>query len=295
MRLPKFAAAVAPLPVLVLLAGAIPAQAAVEPLVVLSDNAPPLADSNRIGDAAADQRITAALSLKLHNRGALEAFLADVQNPASSQYRHFLTPDQFNAAFGPTQADVDKAVTFLQHGGATGIEVSGNRQAVTFSVTTAQAQSAFHTRIGTYHDRVSGRDFYANDVAPTLPADVSAVVSNVVGLDNHAVRKHFTHVADPRVVKAATPAILKTAYGVTSAQGTGSGVKVGFVEFDGYQKSNITQYDSTNGLSAGSVTTVPVNGQNYDSAPGDGQIEVELDIEVVHALAAAADDFVYEA
>jgi subtilase family serine protease len=297
MRLRNLVLAAVPLPVMLSLAAAVPAQAAAEPLVTLTANAAPLTSSNRVGDVGAGQRITAALALKLHNQSALDNFLADVQNPASPQYRHFLTPAQFNAAFGPTKADVDKAVSFLEQNGATGIEVSGNGQAITFSGSAAQLESTFHTPIGVYHDAVSGRDFYANDTTPTVPASVSAVVSNVVGLDNHAVRKHYAapDAASPKVVKAVTPPVLKTAYGVTSDMGTGSGVNVGFVEFDGYQKDNVSQYDSTYGLSAGSVTTVPVSGANYDSSPGDGQIEVELDIEVVHALAAAANDFVYEA
>lgn len=296
MRLRKLVAAAVPLPALLGLAVVVPAAAASEPLVTLAGNAAPLVNSARTGDVSGGQRITAALALKLHNQQALEKFLADVQNPASPEYHHFLTPAQFNAEFGPSQADVGKAVSFLEKSGATGIEVSGNRQAITFSGSAAQLEAAFHTRIGTYHDQSSGRDFFANDAAPTVPADVSAVVGNVVGLDNHAVRKHTSAAAkQPNAVKAVTPPVLKTAYGTSGLSATGSGVKVGFVEFDGYQKSNVSQYDSTYGLSAGSVTTVPVSGANYDSAPGDGQIEVELDIEVVHALAAAANDYVYEA
>ncbi|WIV60405.1 S53 family peptidase [Amycolatopsis nalaikhensis] len=296
MRLRKLVAAVVPLPALLGLAVAVPAAAATEPLVTLTDNVAPLVNSARTGDVAPDRPITAALSLKLHNQQALEKFLADVQNPASPQYHRFLTPARFNAEFGPTQADVDQAVAFLKKAGATGIEVSGNRQAITFTGTAARLESAFRTRLGTYHDTVSGRDFFANDAAPSVPADVSGVVAGVVGLDDHAVRTHApTAVAKPNVVKAVTPPVLKTAYGTSGLSATGSGVKVGFVEFDGYQKSNITKYDSTYGLSAGSVTTVPVNGANYDASPGDGQIEVELDIEVVHALAAAASDYVYEA
>lgn len=296
MRLRKLVAAAVPLPALLGLAVAVPAAAATEPLVTLTDNAAPLVNSARTGDVAPDRPIAAALSLKLHNQQALEKFLADVQNPASPQYHRFLTPARFNAEFGPTQADVDKAVAFLKKAGATGIEVSGNRQAITFTGTAARLESAFRTRLGTYHDTVSGRDFFANDAAPSVPADVSGVVAGVVGLDDHAVRTHApTTVAKPNVVKAVTPPVLKTAYGTSGLSATGSGVKVGFVEFDGYQKSNITKYDSTYGLSAGSVTTVPVNGANYDASPGDGQIEVELDIEVVHALAAAASDYVYEA
>ncbi|WP_290054455.1 S53 family peptidase [Amycolatopsis solani] len=296
MRLRKLVAAAVPLPALLGLAVAVPAAAASEPLVTLADNAAPLVDSVRTGDLAADRPITAALSLKLHDQQVLEKFLADVQNPASPQYHRFLTPAQFTARFGPTQADVDRAVSFLGKAGATGIEVSGNRQAVTFTGSAAQLESAFRTRIGTYHDRVSGRDFFANDAAPAVPAGVSDVVAGVVGLDDHAVRTHSSKAAvQPNVVKAVTPPVLKTAYGTSGLSATGSGVKVGFVEFDGYQKSNISKYDSTYGLSAGSVTTVPVSGANYDSSPGDGQIEVELDIEVVHALAAAASDYVYEA
>ena len=294
MRLRKLVAAAVPLPALLSLSLAAPAQAA-DPLVSLDGNAAPLINSSRTGDVADGQQISAALALKLHNQAALEKFLADVQNPASPQYHHFLSPAEFNAAFGPSPADVDKAVAFLKGAGASGIKVSGNRQAITFTGSAAQLESAFHTRLGNYHDAVSGRNFFANDAAPTVPASVSSVVGNVVGLDNHAVRKHYAASKAAAAVKAVTPPILKTAYGTSGLSATGSGVKVGFVEFDGYQKSNITKYDSTYGLSAGSVNTVSVSGANYDSSPGDGQIEVELDIEVVHALAAAAGNYVYEA
>jgi len=302
MRLRKLAAVVVPLPALLSLSligtadAAVTPSAAANPLVSLADNTAPLVHSNRTGDLAADTRITAALALKLHNQDALQKFLAEVQNPQSADYHHFLTPGQFNAAYGPTQAEVDKAVPFLKQNGLSDIQVSGNRQAITFSGTAAQLETAFHTGIGDYTDADTGRRFYANDAAPALPPDVSAVVSGVVGLDNHAVRQHAaTPKADPKVVKAVTPAILKTAYGTSALSATGSGVNVAFVEFDGYQKSNITTFDSTNKLTTGPVTTVPVSGQNYDSNPGDGEVEVELDIEVVHGIAPAAANLVYEA
>ncbi|WP_033295330.1 S53 family peptidase [Amycolatopsis jejuensis] len=293
MRLRKLVAAAVPLPALLCLSVAGVANA--DPLITLSGNAAPLAASARSGDVDAGQPITAALSLKLHHRQALERFLADVQNPASPSYRHFLTPEQFTTAFGPTQAEADHAVEFLKQNGASGIEVSGNRQAITFSATAGQLESAFHTRLGNYTDTVTGRQFYANDAAPELPASVSAVVDSVVGLDNHAVKHHARAAQAPRTVKPVTPTILRTAYGTSGLSATGAGVNVGFVEFDGYRKSDITAYDTKYGLHAGSVTTVSVNGANYDASPGDGEVEVDLDIEVVHALAAAANDYVYEA
>ncbi|WP_409462310.1 protease pro-enzyme activation domain-containing protein [Amycolatopsis sp. GA6-003] len=293
MRLRKLVAAAVPLPALLCLSVAGVANA--DPLVALPGNAAPLAASARSGDVAAEQQIPAALSLKLHNQQALSRFLADVQDPASPQYRRFLSPEQFTAAFGPTQAEAEQAVNFLKRSGARDIEVSGNRQAITFSATAGQLESAFHTRIGNYTDTVTGRKFYANDTAPELPASVSAVVDSVVGLDNHAVKHHAKPQQAPRTVKPVTPAVLKTAYGTSGMSATGAGVNVGFVEFDGYKKSDITAYDTKYGLKAGTVSTVSVNGANYDSSPGDGETEVDLDIEVVHALAAPANDYVYEA
>ncbi|MEV6900715.1 S53 family peptidase [Amycolatopsis sp. NPDC051372] len=293
MRLRKLVAAAVPLPALLCLSLAGVAHA--DPLITMSANTAPLASSARSGDVDAGQQINAALSLKLHNQQALQQFLSDVQNPASPQYHHFLTPEQFNTAFGPTQADVAKAVSFLKQNGAKGIEVSGNRQAITFTGSAAQLESTFHTRLGNYTDTTNGRKFFANDSAPALPASVSSVVQAVVGLDNHAVKEHSATTAAPKVVKAVTPSILKTAYSTSGLSATGSGVNVGFVEFDGYRKSDITSYDSKYGLSGGTVTTVPVSGANYDSSPGDGEVEVDLDIEVVHALASKVSSYVYEA
>ncbi len=142
----------------------------------------------------------------------------------------------------------------------------------------------------------AGRQFYANDAAPSLPSDVAGLVQGVSGLDNHAVRH-------PDAVRAAAgkasprgfnPTQLHNAYETTSL-GTGSGVSVALWEFDGYQQSNISAYDSQFGLGSPTPTTVSVDGANYNSSPGGGQGEVELDVEIVQAMAKAAKTFVYEA
>ena len=47
------------------------------------------------------------LVLPLRDPAGLKAFLADVYNPASPNYRQFLTPTEFTARFGPTADDYD--------------------------------------------------------------------------------------------------------------------------------------------------------------------------------------------
>ena len=51
------------------------------------------------------------------SRQALEDFLAEVYNPRSSSYRHFLTVPEFTERFGPTQADYDAVVKYAKSNG----------------------------------------------------------------------------------------------------------------------------------------------------------------------------------
>ena len=47
----------------------------------------------------------------------LTNLLADVYNPASPNFHHYLTPDQFTASFGPSQEDYQKVIDFAKSHG----------------------------------------------------------------------------------------------------------------------------------------------------------------------------------
>ena len=49
-----------------------------------------------------------AISLPLRNLNQLNALLQQLYDPASPNYRKFLTVRQFTERFGPTQEDYDK-------------------------------------------------------------------------------------------------------------------------------------------------------------------------------------------
>jgi kumamolisin len=175
--------------------------------------------------------------------------------------------------------------------------VSANHQVVDGSGSVSQVTKAFDTQIGTY--RQGSRQFYANAEAPSLPTGVASVVQGISGLDNHSIRhtsavRKATPNRNPKAVDGFTPSQLRTAYD-TGSIGDGSGQTVALWEFDGYQQQNIAGYDSQFGISAPAPTTVSVDGANFDSSPGEGQGEVELDIELVQAMAPAVNTLVYEA
>ncbi|MGW2249499.1 protease pro-enzyme activation domain-containing protein [Kitasatospora sp. NPDC001660] len=301
------AAAIAVLPLTAVSLGVTTAQAAptphATPRVELPNTVnPAVARSEKKGDVPAEQQISVAVSLKLRDADALDRFLAAVTTPGTPEFGKYLTPEQFNERFGPTQDAVDQVKAYLADQGLTVTEVSANRQVVSARGTTDQVSHAFGTHESSYVDPQLQRAFYANDAAASVPADLAGIVQGVHGLDNHAVRKNrlaTPHAVTPNAASATPsgygPAQYDGAYNLNKTGADGTGVTVALWEFDGYTSSDLTTYDSQYGLTGPAVSTVSVDGANYDSAPGQGQGEVELDSEIVRGAAPKATQLIYEA
>ncbi len=60
------------------------------------------------GLLAATNRLSLALGLPLRNQEALTNLLQQIYDPASTNYHHYLTPEQFTAQFGPTEAGLSE-------------------------------------------------------------------------------------------------------------------------------------------------------------------------------------------
>ncbi|MFI2199877.1 protease pro-enzyme activation domain-containing protein [Streptomyces sp. NPDC020192] len=250
--------------------------------------------ATRTGEVAAGKRISVAISLTPRGGKALDTFVAEVSDPHSASYGHYLTKAQFAARFGRTDAEIKQVKDYLRAQGLTVGKVHSGNLLVDASGTAAQLEKAFGTKLSTWRDATSGRSFYANDSAPTLPSAIASIVSDVAGLNN---RLHL-HRQAPSTVHphngpggGYTPAQLKGGYNVSGTY-TGSGQKIALLEFDGFQQSNITTYDNNYGLGSPTPTVQKVDGGS--GALGDGQVEVELDIEVLHAIAPKANVTVFE-
>ncbi|MEU6506002.1 S53 family peptidase [Streptomyces sp. NPDC046942] len=249
----------------------------------------------RTGNVAAGKRISVAISLTPRGGTALDTFVAKVSDPRSRSYGHYLTKRQFAARFGRTDAEVEQLKDYLRAQGLTVGTVHSGNLLVDASGTAAQLEKAFGTKLSTWKDTASGRSFYANDSAPTLPSSLASLVSDVAGLNNRVQLHHqaTAHTVSPHDGPGGgyTPAQLKGGYNVSGTY-TGSGQKIALLEFDGFQQSNITTYDNHYSLGSPSPTVQKVDGGS--GALGDGQVEVELDIEVLHAIAPKANVTVFE-
>ena len=92
---------------------------------------------------AASQPLTVDVTLGLNNQAELTALLNGLASPASPYYHDFLTPAEFNAAFGPTTAQVDDVESALRADGLTPGTASQDRLSIPVTATAAQLEHAF--------------------------------------------------------------------------------------------------------------------------------------------------------
>lgn len=263
-----------------------------------------------LGHTNRSTKSSLTIALQLRNSDKLDNFIASLNDPSSSNYKHYITPEEFKSQYGPTDETVANVKSYLTSKGFKVQNVSSNNAFITVSGTTGHVEDAFGVTINNYQNS-QGQTYYSNAQAPTIPAEFSGVITDVEGMNNEAhythpkIRKPTTHVnSKPAAVVpnvgsgpagGYTPAELKGAYDVSplaSAGYTGSGQTVAVMELDGYKSTNTTNYSNYYGLGSPAPTNVYVDG--YNGAAGQGEVEVELDIEVINAIAPKAQVRVYE-
>jgi uncharacterized protein YkwD len=265
---------------------------------------PILSQATPLGPVDTSQRLTIAIGLRLRNEAALHHFLAQVTDPASSLFGQYLSRDQFVAEFSPTPEQEQAVSEYLQSQGLTITQHFANRLRIDASGTAGQIERAFGITIERYRASAPcamscSRTFFANSGPPHLPASIASFVATIDGLQSYIqLYPHLTHTISAHVGSGPgggySPADIRAAYNfgpLYSAGGDGTGQTVALYELASFQASNIDTYDRQFGLTPGPLITVPVDGGTTSTY---GQDEVELDIEIVQALALHSSVLVYE-
>ena len=63
------------------------------------------------------RQLDLSIGLPLRNREELNELLRQLSDPASPQYHHYLSPEEFAQRFGPTEADCQAGVAFAKSNG----------------------------------------------------------------------------------------------------------------------------------------------------------------------------------
>jgi kumamolisin len=254
------------------------------------------------------QTMSLDLVLPLRDPAGLSAFLADIYNPASPNFHHFLTVSEFTAKFGPTQADYAAVLEFAKASGlaVTGGSLDGMEVQVKGSV--AAVEKAFHVRMQTYPRANGNGNFFAPDREPST--DMSVKLWHVSGLDNYSVphalyqkRSDYAaaHGVSPEsLVKHATTGsgpsasflgsdMRKAYYGGTAL--TGAGQNLGLFEFLGTDLADLnTYYKNVGQTNTVPITLLSTDGTStscVDSRAGGNCDDTEQTLDMTQALGMA--------
>jgi subtilase family serine protease len=262
-------------------------------LVPLSGSTVPALQKPAVLSAAAsDKPLQLSVALKLRNESALDNLLKGQNDPTSPLYHKYLTPQQFTDSFGPTMDSVNQVENYLRSQGLSVGSVSPNHTLIHVSSSVAQAEKAFHTSIADYS--LNGQTVYAPSVNPLIPASLSSVIQSIIGLDN-ASQEHpmLSQQAAAGPAGGFTPSDIRSAYDANpllkDADGTGQTVAI--FEESGYIPSDINTYLSYYNLGAPKYSNVFVD--NATNTPDANSREVELDMQLLSAVAPGAKQLIY--
>jgi uncharacterized repeat protein (TIGR03803 family) len=236
-------------------------------------------------------KLNLSIGLPLRDRQGLTNLLQQLYDPASPNFRHYLTPEQFAGKFGPTKEDYQAVAGFAQSHGLLVTARHSNRMVVSVRGTVGDIERAFHVTLNEYQHPTESRTFYAPSANPSL--DLATPVLAVGGLDNYILPHRCLREIQPEQAKpdltgsgpggAYVGNDFRAAY-VPGETLTGTGQTVGLLEFDsGYYQSDITAYETLAGLPNVPVSAVLLDG--YGGEAGDGNDEVSLDIEMAISMA----------
>jgi len=149
-------------------------------------------EAQSLGRLPATQILRLDIVLALRHQPELDNFLQELYDPSSPSYRHFLTPEEFTARFGPSQEEYDAV---LHLAAASGFEViGGSRDAMDLQLkgTVASVEKAFHLTMDLYKHPTENRMFFAPDREPTV--DLPFQLWHISGLDNYSLpHPMFSH------------------------------------------------------------------------------------------------------
>ena len=138
--------------------------------------------------------ITVTVWLQLHNEKQLDTLVQQQHQRGSSQYRQWITQDQFNGSFGPTTQEVNAVQNYLNAKKLSTVFVAENNMYVKVQGTAADIQNAFHVQIHNY--KFSGNQYRSNTADPSVNDASGAHIAAITGLDDYGFQPALVRPSD---------------------------------------------------------------------------------------------------
>ena len=155
-------------------------------LVTLVNNTRPeataLNDRGRIDDKTKFGGMEIILRRSPEQEAAFEHTIADLHNPHSPNYHHWMTSAQIGENFGLGDDDLGKVTSWMSSHGLKVKAASPDRTFISFTGTAGQISAAFHTEIHILS--VNGETHFANMSNPRIPSALAPAIAGVISLND---------------------------------------------------------------------------------------------------------------
>ncbi len=276
-----------------------------------------LSQSSNMGPADPGKQMNISIVLKTHdyNGETLAQFIANTEDPTSSQFHQFLSAAQFTQEFAPSSTDVQNVTNFLTSQGLTVTKVFSNNLVIQATGSIGAVEKTFNVSINQYQH--GNKLFYANTGDPQVPSSISNLILGISGLTT------FTNLSTNKLNKASytnasmTPSSFDANGAPTEAPGqygpaqvrsfyninplykhaSGSGQTIGIATLANFNPSDAYTYWKAYGVSTATnrITVIPVDGGFPAGVHQPGAGETTLDVEQSGSMAPGAHINVYEA
>jgi subtilase family serine protease len=287
---------------------------------------PAAQDAGALALARGAAPVTATVALKLRDADQLEQLVKAMHTPGNTQFRQFISPQEFHARFDPSAATIREAIAHFERAGLSAtlesgfmLKVSGSPQAI---------DKAFQVQLHVYDVAAQGRSpgyrFHAPVGEPSIASpSVAANVQAVFGLDDRPhYRPHLRKSSDSRLASARISPNLRAKAMPSAAAGNppgdwtvadlaqyyniqplydmnihGEGRTLGIVTLASFTPSDAFTYWNALGLVTDSKRIKVVDVDGGPGAPSDdsGSDETTLDVQQSGGVAPGAKIIVYQA
>ena len=245
----------------------------------------------QLGRLPVGQHLQLAIVLPIRNQAQLDALLKDLYDPKSSNYRKFLSVQDFTDRFGPTQADYAALVQYVTNHGMTVKGTHPNRLVLSVDAPVSAINDAFNVTMKVYKHPTESRRFYSPDREPTVNFGVA--LWHITGLDDLSISRRAS-LPGSSPGGGYTGADFRAAYSAGAL--TGAGQSIGLLG-GSFRIEDVRAYFEFIGqpFHAGAVRTVSVDGADTSCPLSDDCGELAIDIEQALSMAPGLDSvIVYE-
>ena len=247
-----------------------------------------------------DEPFRALVTFPLRNQAELEARVAAMYDPASPQFRKYLSVEEFMAKYAPAQADLDAAAQWLTSQGFTITRTATNRMFLFYTGDVQHWNQAFGVKLHYVQRAASSvRDW---SLAPMVQFDVpQPLVGHIKRLimpdvelppdtlppDTALIDKTPPSLVTTKIV----PAQIATAYGLSElyAQGyKGAGMTLGVIGATAAKDSDLQSMWQTFGITRSNPTIVEPMEPMYTRG-----LETALDLQLAGAMVPEANLIFY--